>query len=210
MTALDPLLTRQQARRVAPMTLDIYREMEEDANFRELGSAMGWAYAELWGQPFDVGHYYLYVPRNRPEGPRPTILFLHGSAGNFKSYTWVWSRFAEQHGAVIVAPSFGFGNWLKPGGREAIFRALDHAQTVAPIDPRQVYLAGLSNGGLGVSQAAAAAPERFTGLIFLSPVMATDLVESQPFLDAWRGRPVLVITGEADERISLSYVDQRG
>jgi pimeloyl-ACP methyl ester carboxylesterase len=62
---------------------------------------------------------------------------------------------------------------------------------------------------LGVSQLAAAEPARFRGLVFLSPVMATEIVDGGAFRDAWRSRPVLVMTGEADERIPASYVRQR-
>jgi pimeloyl-ACP methyl ester carboxylesterase len=183
--------------------------MEQDPNFRELGSTMGWAYGELLGRPFDVGHYYLYVPQDHPPGRLPVILFLHGNAGNFKSYTWVWSHLAEACGMVIIAPSFGFGNWQQPGGVAAALRALEEAATVVEIDPARVYPAGLSNGGLGVSRAAAAAAQRFRGLIFISPVMDTAIVNSPTFHTRWAGRPALVVTGETDRRVPLSYVDRR-
>ena len=88
-------------------------------------------------------------------------------------------------------------------------RALDDAATVVELDPNRIYLAGLSNGGLGVSRLAATSPEQFRGLIFLSPVTATGIVDSAAFLDAWRGRPVLVITGEVDRRIPVRYVATR-
>jgi pimeloyl-ACP methyl ester carboxylesterase len=87
--------------------------------------------------------------------------------------------------------------------------ALDDVAAITEIDQKRIYLAGISNGGLGVSQLAEAAPGRFRGLIFISPVMATEIVESKTFLETWRGRPVLVISGEADRRISISYVNQR-
>lgn len=205
----DSLFTPEQSRRVSPFTFDLYREMERDRNFRALGSAMGWAYAEVLGLPFDVGHYYLYVPQNRGDEPLPAIVFLHGSVGNFKTYTWVWSKFAEKHGFVIIAPSFGFGNWMQPGGEEAALHALQDARQVVEIDAKRIYLAGISNGGLGVSQVAYRRPELFRGLIYLSPVMTTSLVDSAEFQHMWRDRPVLVVTGEADRRIPLAYVEQR-
>jgi pimeloyl-ACP methyl ester carboxylesterase len=209
MPYLDRFFTREQARRVGPFTLALYREMEQDPNFHQLGSVQGWAYAELFGLPFNVGHYYLYVPKNRPAGPRPALVFLHGSLGNFKTYTWIWSRLAEREGLVIIAPSYGFGNWRAEDSIAVVSAALADAATQVEIDPDRVYLAGLSNGGLGVSHLALAQPERFRGLIFLSPVMDTRIVSSPAFLERWRGRPVLVITGAADERIPLAYVRQR-
>ncbi len=206
---LDPIITLEQARRVSAFTLELYQELENDLNFQRLGSVMGWAYAEVIGRPFDVGHYYLYVPQKRSDGPLPAILFLHGSGGNFKAYTWAWAKFAEKQGFVIIAPSFGFGNWSRPGGLAAASLALDDAATLIEIDPDRVYLAGLSNGGLGVSELAATFPERFRGLILLSPVMDTEIVNSAEFHDSWRESPILVITGEADQRIPVSYVERQ-
>ena len=139
----------------------------------------------------------------------PAILFLHGSAGNFKAYTWVWSAFAEAHGYVIIAPSFGFGAWQRPDGARSALRALDDAAQLVEIDREQVYLAGLSNGGLGVSQLASLAPERFQSLVFISPVMDTKIVDQTAFHQVWAECRVLIVTGETDQRIPLSYVNQR-
>jgi pimeloyl-ACP methyl ester carboxylesterase len=209
MPYLDRLFTAERARRVAPFTLALYQEMESDPNFHQLGSVMGWAYAEALGLPFEVGHYYLYIPKNRPAESLPAIVFLHGSFGNFKTYTWVWSKLAEREGLVIIAPSYGFGNWRSVDSVAVISRVLEDATTQVALDPNRLYLAGLSNGGLGVSHLAIAQPEQYRGLIFLSPVMDTAIVNSPAFHQAWHGRPVLVITGAADERIPLSYVQQR-
>lgn len=208
MPYLDRLLTQERARRAAGFTLKLYREMDQDPAFREMGSVMHWAYADLLGQRFDVGHYYLYIPRKRGPGPLPTIVFLHGSAGNFKVYTWVWSRLAEEHGIVIIAPSFGFGNWRPSRSTEVVRQALDDAASVVPIDFSRVYLAGISNGGRGVAQAAQTAPFTFRGLIFLSPVMDPSIISSSHFQEQWHGRPVLVVTGAADERIPVEHVRQ--
>lgn len=207
-TYVDPILTHAQAARVSDFTMKLYQEMERDPNFHQLGSAMGFAYADLLGQSDDVGHYYLYIPHNRGADPLPALVFLHGSAGNFKTYLWLWSKLAEEQGMVVIAPSFGFGNWLRPQAVSSVLAALDDAATLVEIDQEQVFLAGISNGGLGVSQLGAAVPDRFAGLIFLSPVMATHLLESGTFLENWTGRPVLVLTGEADERVPYAYVQR--
>ncbi len=209
MPLLDRFLIYPQARRVSVFTLDLYREMESDPDFHALGSAMGWTYAEQLRQPYDVGHYYLYIPKKRPAGALPAIVFLHGSYGNFKAYTWAWSHLAEELGYVVISPSFGFGNWGNPGGVESVLRALEDARTVVELDEKRIYLAGLSNGGLGVSRLAAAGPDRFRGLIFISPVMATEIIDQTVFQQQWAGRPVLVLTGEADERIPVEYVNER-
>jgi len=203
---LDSFIDRQQARRLASFILPAYQEMEADPEFHQLGSVMGRAYAEVLGQPFAAGHYYLYIPRNRAPGPLPAILFLHGSAGNFKVYTWAWSRFAEEHGYAIISPSYGFGNWYRAGGIQAAERALSDVETVVPLDVSRIYLAGLSNGGTGVSRAALDIPDRFRGLIYISGVIEPSVVTSDAFLEGWEGKPVLVVHGEADRRIPVAGV----
>ena len=206
---MDPYLTRKQAQRVSTFTLALYQEMDRDPDFWQMGSAMGGAYADFLSLPFETGHYFLYIPHNRPNENLPVIVFLHGSFGNFKAYTWAWAKFAEAHGFIIIAPSFGFGDWRQPGGMQTALAALEDAKRWAQIDESRIYLAGLSNGGLGVSLLAQEAPQQFKGLIFLSPVMVTEIVDQPAFQHAWKGRSVLVITGEADERIPLSYVEER-
>lgn len=205
----DPLIDRQEAAHVRAMTGEIYRAVDADPHFRALGSALGYGYVDVLGGRPAAGHYYLYIPRSRPAGPLPALVFLHGAAGNFKAYIWLLSRVAEERGLVVIAPTFGFGNWRAPGGLDTIYQTLDAARSITDIDPHRVYLAGLSNGGLGVSLAAADQPDRFAGLIFLSPVFATEATDSPAFLGAWRSRPVLIITGAADDRIPITYVDTR-
>ncbi len=208
MTYLDPILSAEQVDRVSGFTMDLYREMEKDSNFHELGSVMGLAYAEILGQPLDAGHYYLYVPQEEKDTPLPAIVFLHGSAGNFKSYLWVWSQLAEREGFVIISPSYGFGNWDEDGVT-AVLQAIEDAKQAVDIDESRMYLAGLSNGGLGVTQLAAAYPEMFQGLVFVSPVMSTNIVDGKPFQSRWENRPILVISGETDNRVPVDYVNQR-
>ena len=208
MPFLDPILTVEQADHVSVFTLDLYRKMENDSDFHELGSVMGLAYTDLLGFSTGTGHYYLYVPQNKPEGPLPAIVFLHGSGGNFKTYIWVWSKLAEAEGFVIIAPSYGFGSW-DGDGVDVVLEAIEDARQVVNLDEDRLYLAGLSNGGLGVSQLADAQPEMFRGLIFLSPVMANHIVDAPAFQEKWQKRPVLVISGAVDRRIPIGYIEQR-
>lgn len=210
MPLVDPYLTRQQARRVSVFTFDLYDEMEADSNFRALGSVMGWAYADLAGRPFNIGHYYLYQPQSvSNDVAKPALVFLHGSGGNFKPYLWIWSKFAEENGYVIIAPSYGFGNWDAEEGVTAVQFALTDAMTKTNIDPDQIYLAGLSNGGLGASRTAAQFPDVYRGVISLSPVMDTQIVDGEAYQGVWNGRKHLIITGEVDKRIPIGYVNNR-
>jgi dipeptidyl aminopeptidase/acylaminoacyl peptidase len=136
----------------------------------------------------------------------PAIVFLHGSVGNFKVYTWVLAELAEELGCVIIAPSFGFGMWDRPEGVGLVRDALADAGTLVTLDSGRLWLAGLSNGGLGVSQVANAMSERFRGCILVSPVISDAVANSADFQKKWAGRPMLVLTGEDDERVPVSTV----
>jgi pimeloyl-ACP methyl ester carboxylesterase len=209
-TAVDALFTKKQARALAATTSAIYADLEADADFHALGSVMPDAYNELWGRKFDHGHYFLYVPpRLDRKTPAPALVFLHGSGGNFKAYTWLLSRVADECGMVLICPSNGMGNWESPGGIRAVSAALDDARKSVPLDMNHAHLAGLSNGGLGVSRVAASdLGKQFRSLILLSAVCDEAAISMSTFADQWRGKPVLVITGEADDRVPLWYVNR--
>lgn len=204
---VDPLLTRPRAHRLASVTLPLYQEMEQNPTFWQVGSAMSVAYGDVLGLPADRGHYYLYVPQNRPDGPRPVLLFLHGSGGSFKTYLWILSKLAEQDGFIVVAPSYGFGTWQRSDTTRFVKEVLADAQKVAPLNLDQLFVVGLSNGGLGTSHLAVDMADELQGVVYLSPIM--NLVDTAEFQEAWRDRPVLVITGTEDERVSVSYVQKR-
>jgi len=167
---------------------------------------MGGAYADVFGLRPAQKHLFAYVPDHKAGQKLPVILFLHGSVGNFKVYTWTWKRFADAHQVAIVAPSFGFGNWYQPGGMEAIDAAYDYCLHHPDLDVTRLALAGLSNGGIGVSRAFVRNPERYRALIYISAVMEPDVMGSAAFQQACLGKPVLVLHGEQDERIPLRYV----
>jgi pimeloyl-ACP methyl ester carboxylesterase len=208
MPAVDPYFTRQQSGSVSPLTRAIYAELEADADFHALGSVMPGAYRELRGQAFDHGHYFFYrSPKLDKSKPVPALVFLHGSGGNFKAYLWLLSRIADELGMVVIAPSYGMGNWDRENGTRAVIKALEAAGKLATLDPSNIHLMGLSNGGLGVSRTAAIAEgRRFASLIFLSPVFDQVAIQSDSFAAYSKDKPVLVITGDDDERVPLSFV----
>jgi len=206
--AVDSLFTMKQSRALSKDTHAIYRELGADADFHALGSVMPEAYSEIWGQRFDHGHYFLYIPPHLDRTkPAPALIFLHGSGGNFKGYTWLLSKVADERGMVLIAPTFGMGNWDATNGVRAVMAALRDATNAVSIDISQVHLAGLSNGGLGVCHVAASeSGAGFRSLIFLSPVFDEPALASNNFWVHSRERPILIITGEHDDRIPLPYV----
>lgn len=207
MPALDPLLTRRQAGPLAEVTSAIYRELEADPDFHALGSVLPHAYDGLWLGRAEHGHYFLYTPKNLdPQKPAPVLVFLHGSSGNFKSYPWLLSKVAEECGMVLIAPTYGWGDWQEPATSKLIQATLKDAARHVRLDPKQQHLIGLSNGGRGLCQVGSEVGEQFQSLTFLSPVMDLEALTTQKFARRWKGRPIYILTGAADERVPLDYV----
>ncbi len=183
----DPLMTKAKAARMKHLFLATYREMQHDPEFIAVGSVMGSAYADAFGRPFNDRHLFSYIPARKRGQKLPVILFLHGSCGNFKAYLWTWKRFADAHQIAIVAPTFGFGNWSKPGAMETIDWAYAYCAKHSELDAGRVVLAGLSNGGIGVSRAVSRNPGRYRGLLYISGVMEEDVMASPSYLQKTLG-----------------------
>jgi pimeloyl-ACP methyl ester carboxylesterase len=151
------------------MTDTMYAEISAAPDFTAVGSALPSIYHELSFGEFRDGHYFQYIPAGVDRTkPTPTLIFLHGSGGNFKAYTWLLSKVADELGITLIAPTFGMGNWEKKGGYEAITRAIADAGKHAAIDPGQIHLIGLSNGGKSLCLAESTSGPKFRSLIFLS------------------------------------------
>jgi pimeloyl-ACP methyl ester carboxylesterase len=203
---LIPGIDHAHARRIRVETTRLYREVEADDAGKSLPSLAHLALDELIGRPFDAGHYFAYLPPSVDGERLGAIVFLHGNAGNLKILPWAWRPFADSHRVAIICPTFGFGMWGQ-GGAEAVDRVLNDALQRFPIDPNRVYLAGISDGGNGVTRTATAHPTRFQGLIYVSPTMRVDELSEPVFADAWRGRPVLVLQGDNDVNVRKQDVD---
>jgi hypothetical protein len=135
--------------------------------------------------------------------PTSGVIFLHGFAGNFTLQCWLVARAAQSIGAITVCPSVGWeGDWWTSQGEATVKRTLDYLQERRV---RRIYLAGLSNGGVGVSYLGPRLRANLKGLILISG--------ADP--DApMSGLPVLVVHSTHDERIPIAlaqrYAQQAG
>ena len=117
----------------------------------------------------------------------PCLIFLHGLGGNAKAPLWVLSRFAHEGKCVVVAPTFGMGNWDRPDGAELVVDVARQAIATLPVDPKRIFLMGYSNGAMGVTRAAVRLPELFKGLIYLSPVTEDEFFPTKEFFGSREG-----------------------
>lgn len=206
MIVLDPLLTIQQAALLRRLTADVYAEMNSDAQFRALPTQLGRLYQNMLLPGTTAENGFVYVPESVARDRRaPVLVFLHGSGGNFKGYFWILSRVAEEIHSVLIAPSFGFGNWRSPDTEATIEAALTQVQSLADLDLSRITILGLSSGGLGVCQAISAAPDQWNSAIMLSPVFDEDAL-ARLNTGNLKNLSILVMSGADDDRVPLAYV----
>jgi pimeloyl-ACP methyl ester carboxylesterase len=122
--------------------------------------------------------------------PRRAILFLHGYGGNFTLQCWLVAHAGEQIGALTVCPSTGpAGDWWSPTGAAIVQQSVRYLQQRGV---ERIYLAGLSNGGIGASRLAQRYQSDLAGLILISGADPQAAITNLP---------VLLIQGKGDERI---------
>jgi polyhydroxybutyrate depolymerase len=143
----------------------------------------------------------LVIPAGR--GPHPTVIVLHGAFGTGAGTARVtgFAEAAARRNFVAVFPDGLDRKWHDgrlggPAGPDDIgfIRALV-ARLVADqvADPRRIYLAGISNGGMMSFTLACKAPELFAGIGTVVANMPAG-IEPCPA----RPLPVVMINGTAD------------
>lgn len=151
-----------------------------------------WSDVQTWARDTvnggDLTGYY-YWPATQPilDGKRALVLVLHGCAqsplGDVLESTsdngYNWKAMADRYGAVIVAPNatgnisnhhcwnYSNLNHSRDTGHDGVLfdlvrRFVGNAQYA--IDPRQVYVTGLSSGGGEAMVLGCMAPEIFAGV----------------------------------------------
>ncbi len=196
-----PEFDRNKAKRVKDLTIPLYQQLETDPCFKDLGSVMNFAYAELSLRSPDREHYVALLPSTKK--PKASILFLHGSGGNFSCYWYALAPLAKEKNIAVFFPSFGFGNWDRRLSEEVITKTRKDIIERFNVDPKSLYLAALSNGGPGAVRTIAKNPANFQGLILLSAVPRLKWVEEGNTVDAWKDLPIYFTHGADDLRVPI-------
>jgi predicted esterase len=207
-----PQITPAEGAKIRSLTRKIYEDMARDPAFRDLGSALDSACLNLLHVKFARGHYFVALPDEAATSPGanqrlPCLIFLHGMGGNAKACLWLLSRWAREKKCVVIAPTFGLGNWDNPDAAPMVVAIAHEAINTLPIDPHRIYLMGYSNGAMGVTRAAILAPELFQGLIYLSPVTEDQLFMTKEFLARAHDRKILFLHGGRDGQIPRDIVE---
>lgn len=99
----------------------------------------------------DRGGFSMFVPENYdPQQQYPLVFALHGGSGHGRSFLWSWLVDARAEGAIVVSPSSREGTWSLMGpdvDTENLHAMLAHVQKHWSINPDQLLLSGMSDGG---------------------------------------------------------------
>lgn len=132
-----------------------------------------------WRADMRPGPALVFEPRDARRASTG-IVFLHGYGGSFAMPCWQVARAADVIGAVTVCPSTGFdGAWWNRDGEA---RAREAIRYLRSRGVRRIYLAGLSNGSIGVSRLAPRFVHDVDGLLLLSGAASNATATSLPAL----------------------------
>lgn len=141
----------------------------------------------------------------------PVIVLLHFSNGNAELMANLTraGRLAAEHGAWIVLPDATNRRWgddpaTAPSGSDVEFLAklIAHVTSAYPLDPKRVYMAGMSNGGFMTERFACERPE----LLAAAAVDAATLRKSLDRVCApSRAVPIVHFAGTRDPYVPYTY-----
>lgn len=118
-----------------------------------------------------------------PEGdePRPLLVVLHSWSEDYLQHHSIpYAVWAERNGWVFIHPDYR-GEFKRPEAtgselaRQDVLDAVEYAKTNARVDPRRIYLAGYSGGGMMALTLAGLHPDLWAGVVAWGAIF--DLVQ---------------------------------
>jgi phospholipase/carboxylesterase len=152
-------------------------------------------------EPGSRGGFSLYVPEYyTADRAWPLVMALHGGSGNGRGFLWSWLRDARSRGAILIAPTATGPTWALMGedtDTANLIRILDGVRSRYNLDPQQLLLTGMSDGGTFCYVSGLESTSPFT---HLAPVAATfhPLMASVADAARLRGLPVYLTHGRLD------------
>jgi predicted peptidase len=151
------------------------------------------------------GRYLISLPEDYASQPRkryPLILFLHGSGERGEDLSLVAKHGPPKEIAagrklpfIVVSPQCPAGEWWST---EVLTALLDEVERKYRVDRKREYLTGLSMGGFGTWNLAAATPKRFAAI---APICGGGDPKQAHLL---KDIPIWGTHGDADQAVPLA------
>ncbi len=125
------------------------------------------------------GTYVAYLPEHAGPGPLKLVVGLYGCGDRARNFAeWAIdpaaTRATQTWVGVAVDGASRAGCWDPARDEAKVLAAIDDVLACAPIDPRQVVLAGYSSGGILALTLAVRHAERFAGVLVENSAMDRD------------------------------------
>lgn len=163
------------------------------------------------------------VPGANASGERPPLLILlHGVGANERQMAQLAPAFDPRFVVVSARSPLAFGpdafGWFHVtftaqgplieaeearAGWKLVARFVDEAVAAYDADPTRVYLAGFSQGGIMALATLLTAPEKLAGVVSMSGRLLPEVLPHAASPDAVRGKRVLIVHGERDEKLGI-------
>jgi len=119
----------------------------------------------------------------------PLILFLHGSGERGNDLTMIKNEgpqgyINQGHPLPFIVVSPQCPEW-ESWSPERLMRLIDQIEAAYRVDPKRIYVTGLSLGGIGTYDLAATYPQKFAALAPLSGMENPEIVERLKSIPIW-------------------------
>ncbi len=154
--------------------------------------------------------YFLYVPAvTRPADKPPLLVVLHWTSGDGRAALRSWTSVADREGMVLVAPNATtpVGWRIREDGPVFLRSIVEAVAAQTPINPRRVYLFGVSAGAVHALTIGVIESEYFAAVA----IHAGSWRDRESFnaLDfATRKIPIAITIGDRDELFSMKSVQE--
>lgn len=184
-------ITKDQEKTLSETLGKLYDEIEADPAWKGIDSCLPFCYDE---KPDGNGQYVMIVP-DGADAKSPVVVFLHGFGGNFQSQIELVSRHLPE--AIVLAPSWR-KTW-REGSGDYVEDMLADAKQKLGHDLRKPTLIGLSDGGQAAFRIVGTHRKTYARMASLAMSPRHSLVGKVP---DWM--PVLMINGQADDRVAIA------
>lgn len=148
--------------------------------------------------------FYVFVPSTYDGAhPLPAILLIHGGGGNGRDMISAWQSFAEKNGIILVGPTLPLGGAFETAVVPGLYPLMMNAVgSEWKIDPKRLYLFGVSAGGYTVFDAGMFDSQYFAAGGVFAAVITQDF--DWILGKATRKTPFAIYIGDRDEFFTVA------